>query len=66
MQKFGEMCIPTFKDNTHWANLANRGIPGIWVGYSENHPIGTYQSFNPKTKKNYFDRGGDFSTKVIQ
>ena len=51
MQKFGEMCIFTYKDNTHWAELANHGTPGIWVGYSENHPAGTYQIFKPKTKK---------------
>ena len=52
MQKFGEMCITTFKDNTHWAKLANRGTPGIRVSYAENHPAGTYQIFNPKNKKN--------------
>ena len=51
MQKIGEMCITTFKDNTHQANLANQGIPSIWVGYAENHPTGTDQIFNPKTKK---------------
>ena len=50
MQKFGEMCIPTFKDDTHWAKLANHKTPGIWVGYAKNHPPGTYQMFNPKTK----------------
>ena len=51
MQKFGEMCIASFKDNTHQAKLANRGTPGIWVGYAENHPACTYRIFNPKTKK---------------
>ena len=50
MQKFGEMCIATFKDNTHQAKLANCGIPGIWVGYMENHHTDTYRIFNPKTK----------------
>ena len=50
MQKFGEMCIATFKNNTHQAKLANQGTPGIWVGYAKNHPTGTYQIFNPKTK----------------
>ena len=29
MQKFGETCIITYKDNTHQAILVNRGIPGI-------------------------------------
>ena len=51
MKKFGEMCIATFKDNTHRAKLANQGTPGIWVGYAENHPTGTYRIFNPKTKR---------------
>ena len=37
MQKLSEMCIITFKDNTHWAKLANQGTPSIWVGYAENH-----------------------------
>ena len=41
MQKFGEMCIATFKDNTHRAKFANQGTPRIWVGYAENHPTGT-------------------------
>ena len=49
MKKFGEMCIATY--NTHWAKLANRGTPSIWVGYAENHPTGTYRIFNPKTKQ---------------
>ena len=32
MQKFGEMCIATYMDKTHWAKLANCGTPDIWVG----------------------------------
>ena len=51
MQKFGEMCLATYKNNTHQAKLANHGTPSIWVGYAENHPTGTYPIFNPKTKK---------------
>ena len=51
MQQFGEICIATFKDNTHRAKLANRGTPGVWVGYAEYHPTRTYQIFNPKTKR---------------
>ena len=35
MKKFGEMCITTYKDNTHWAKLANQGTPGIWVTREE-------------------------------
>ena len=41
----------SYRDNTHQAKLANQGTPGIWVGYAEGHPTGTYQAFNPKTKK---------------
>ena len=51
MQKVGEMCIATFKDNPHRAKLANHRIPCIWVVYAENHPTSTYQIFNPKTKR---------------
>ena len=42
LQKFGEMYIATYKDNSHWAKLANHGTSIIWVGYTENHPAGTY------------------------
>ena len=52
MQKFGEICIITFKDNTHWAKLANQGTPRIWVGYD--------WVFNPKTKKNILTRDMTF------
>ena len=51
IQKFGEICIPTYKDNSHWAKLANHGTPKISVGYAEEHPTGTYHIFNPKPKK---------------
>ena len=51
MQKFCEMYITTYKDNSHWAKLANRWTPSIWVSYAEGHPTSTYQIFNPKTKK---------------
>ena len=51
MQKFGEMCITTYRDNTHQAKLANHGTSGVWVGCTEGHSIGTYQIFNPKMKK---------------
>ena len=42
IQKFGEMCIITYKDITHQAKLDNCGTRGIWVGYAENHPTGTF------------------------
>ena len=63
MQKFGEMCITTFKDNTHQAKLANQGSLGIWVGYAENHPPGTYRNFNPKTKRIILTRDVTFLQK---
>ena len=51
MQKFGEMWITTYRDNTHQAKLMNQGTPGIWVGYAEDHPTSMYQVFSPKIKK---------------
>ena len=45
------MCIPTYRNNTHQAKLANCGSPVIWVGYADGHPTGTYQIFSSKAKK---------------
>ena len=42
MQKFGEICIATYRDNTHQTKWANKGTPGLWVGYAEDHPTSTY------------------------
>ena len=64
MQKIGEMCITTYRDDTNQEKLANQGTSGIWVGYAESHPTGTCQAFNPK-KKVCFDQGHNFSTEVI-
>ena len=50
IQTIGEMCITTYRENTNWAKLAHSGAPGILVGYTDGHPIGTYQVFNLKTK----------------
>ena len=44
------MCITTYRDNTHWAILANQCNPGNWVCYVEGHLTNTYRLFNPKTK----------------
>ena len=63
MQTFGEMCIVTFKDNTHWAKLTNPGTPGIWVGYDKNHPPSTYRILNPKTKRIILTRDVTFLNK---
>ena len=65
MQKFGEMCISTYRDNTHWAKLANQSIPCIWVGCMEGHPTCTYWAFNP-IMKNYFNMGYDVSAEALQ
>ena len=62
MQKFGEMCIATFKDKAHWAKLANQGTPSIWVGYAKNHPTG-YRIFNTKTKQIILTRDVTFLRK---
>ena len=63
VQKFGEMCIITYKNNTHQAKLANHGTPSIWVGYAKNHSAATYQIFNPKTKKIILTRDVTFLQK---
>ena len=63
MQKFGEMCIAAFKDNTHWAKLATCGTPRMWVGYAKNHPAGTCQIFNPQTEKIILTRDVTFLQK---
>ena len=31
--------------------MANHVIPSIWVGYVNGHPVGTFQAFNPTTRK---------------
>ena len=48
--KVGEICIITYKDNANWAKLVNCGILGIWLGYAENHPTGTYRIVNLQKK----------------
>ena len=57
------MYIVTFKDNTHWAKLANCGTPGILVGYTDNHPTCKYRIFNPKTKRIILTRDVTFLNK---
>ena len=51
MQNFGEICIATYRINTHQAKLANHGTPGIWVVHADSHPAGMYRVLYPKTKK---------------
>ena len=63
MQKFREICIFTYKDNTHWAKLYNQGTPDIWVGYAEGNPTGSYWIFQPQDKKYYFAQDVTFLQK---
>ena len=63
MQKFGEMCIITNKDNIHWDKLADCGTHRIWVSQAENYTAGTYQIFNPKRKKNILTQDVTFLQK---
>ena len=51
LQNLCEMCIATYHDNSHCAKLANQGIPGIWVGFAEDHPVGIYCIYNTKTTR---------------
>ena len=51
VQTFCEMCITTYKDNTHLTNLADYGTPVICVFYAKIDIASTYQIFKPKTKK---------------
>ena len=46
------MCIITYKDNTHWAKLANCGNVSISVGYMKTTPPVHIIFSTPKTKKN--------------
>ena len=62
-QKFGKLYITTYIVNFHWTQLANLGVPGIWVGFIEGHPVGTYCVFNPKTKTIIFTKDITFLQK---
>ena len=50
-KKFGETCISPYHINSHQAKLANQSTRGIWVGFTEGHPFGTYHVFNQKQEK---------------
>ena len=54
------MCNTMNRDNTHRAKLANYDTQDIWVGYTDGDPTGTYQVFNPKTKKILLTRDMSF------
>ena len=45
------MYIIAYWDYLHQFKLANRGTPGIWVGFAKGHPVHTYHVNTPKTKK---------------
>ena len=38
---FLEREVTTQQDNSHCAELANHGTPGIWVGHAHGHSTGT-------------------------
>ena len=48
MQKFGKMCIATYKDNSHGAKLANCGTTGIGLRKTSHWFILDLQSNNKK------------------
>ena len=43
------MCIMTNHFNSHYAKLANQGTAGIWVGFADGYPVGTYHVLITKT-----------------
>ena len=51
MQKISEMCVATYRDNTHQAKLANHATLGICVSYADDHLTSTYWVLKPKTKR---------------
>ena len=55
-QKFGEMCIAMYTDNSHGAKLANWVTSGILIGFAEGDPVSTYRRSNTKTKKIFLPR----------
>ena len=61
--KFGEMCIVTYKDYTHWAKLANHGLLVFGLAMLKT-TLWVHTVFSTKNKKKYFDPGCDFPTKV--
>ena len=57
------MCVITQWNKFHHAKLANHGTPGIWLGYTDDHPTSAYQVFNPKAKKIILTRDLSFLQK---
>lgn len=51
LRSFGEVGIVTFRKGNKSNKIKNRGQPCVMVGYSSEHPKGTYQMFDPKTRK---------------
>ena len=59
MRKFGEMGIS--KDHkTVKKKLDNRGIPVMFLGYSEDHAPDTYRVWNPATERVMISRDIDW------
>ena len=51
------MCIAMYR------KLANQGVTGIWAGFAESHPVGTYHVYNLKTRKMILTKDVIFSQK---
>ena len=51
MQRFGETCMMTNCDDLHHAKLANQGTTRSWMGFTDEHPVGTYPVLNLKNQK---------------
>ena len=60
MQKFGEMCITTYGDNTHQAKLANQGTLLVYGLAKQNIIPPVHIGFLPQDKKDYFEPGHNF------
>ena len=50
LRKFGEIGVVKFISNKFKKKLDNRGKPMIFVGYSLDHPTGTYRMFDEDKK----------------
>ena len=50
MQKLSEICITTYKDNSHKDKVVNHGTPNFWVNFADGCPVNTNHVYNPKIK----------------
>ena len=64
LQKFGETCILTNCDNSHWSKIANWDIDRIWLDFAYGNQFNTYQVLNPKTSNICLFTGMTFFNKT--